>query len=168
LEREGATIIAVSGEAIITVRSNLGPSPSREDGDQIESVAGENPPLFCIAVHKAVAASGGADRTVRLWDVSLDALVLKSELHGHEGNIICLSFSTPASGDTLCSGSDDGAVKVWQMSGHRASLRWTLRGNGPVFCLASSPTGTMIACGCEAMDVALYDTLLGERVGALR
>ena len=56
-------------------------------------------------------ASGGADKTIRLWDVKKGQLL--QILDNHEAQILSLSFSPKD--QTLVSGSADRTVKVWQL-----------------------------------------------------
>src|SRR5581483_2543301 len=58
-------------------------------------------------------ASGGLDRTVRLWDVATGQ-ALGPSLTGHTNGVTGLAF-TP-DGRTLVSGSSDGAIRLWDVS----------------------------------------------------
>lgn len=57
-------------------------------------------------------ATGGADATARVWDVSSGQQVLS--LAGHNGSVVNLAFSPD--GRTLSSGSLDGTVKLWAVT----------------------------------------------------
>jgi WD40 repeat protein len=58
-------------------------------------------------------ASGGEDRTVRLWDVA-QALAERDVLAAHVGGVVSLAF-TP-DGQTLASGGSDGQIRTWAVS----------------------------------------------------
>jgi WD40 repeat protein len=104
-------------------------------------------------------ASGGTDRTVRLWRAKgrQDALVL----HGHTGTVTQLAFSRD--GRRLGSLSEDGTARIWE-AGPQAGLP-VLRGHTSyVYPVAFSPDGQWIASGSWEPDgtVRLWDALTGE------
>ncbi len=57
-------------------------------------------------------ASGGADRTVKLWDVSSGELT--RTLEGHGDIIRSVVFSPD--GRQIASGSDDGMIRIWHVA----------------------------------------------------
>jgi WD40 repeat protein len=57
-------------------------------------------------------ASGGKDKTVRLW--SVDGKLLKT-FRGHTAWVNSLSFSSDSRGNILASASDDGTVNIWTL-----------------------------------------------------
>jgi WD40 repeat protein len=63
-------------------------------------------------------ASGGQDRLIRLWDVSTGRELVRWE--GHEAAVTSLTFHPD--GNTLVSGSEDGTLKLWNLSYIRKEL----------------------------------------------
>ncbi|KAJ7794497.1 WD40-repeat-containing domain protein [Mycena olivaceomarginata] len=57
-------------------------------------------------------ASGSDDETVRIWDASTGAEVMKME--GHSGLVSSVAFSPD--GARVVSGSDDDTVRIWDAS----------------------------------------------------
>ncbi len=56
-------------------------------------------------------ATGGADRTLRLWNVATGQIAAQSELAGAINQV---AFS--AAGDLLLTGGEDGSVRIWQVA----------------------------------------------------
>ena len=57
-------------------------------------------------------ASGSADNTVKLWDVTRQPKAPKATLSGHGGRVLSVYFSPD--GTTLASGSADGGIRMWK------------------------------------------------------
>jgi WD40 repeat protein len=72
---------------------------------------GATPPGLVVTVVERLA-SGGADKTVKLWDLATGQEVLS--LKGHARRVNSISFSSD--GNRLASGTDlgEGAVRVWE------------------------------------------------------
>ncbi|MFL5318623.1 MAG: WD40 repeat domain-containing protein, partial [Myxococcaceae bacterium] len=64
-------------------------------------------------------ASGGWDKTVRLWD--LDSAKLRATLNGHEGYVARVAFDP--SGTLLASAAWDGTVIIWDVATQRQLVR---------------------------------------------
>ncbi|MEB3882669.1 WD40 repeat domain-containing protein, partial [Lyngbya sp. CCY1209] len=95
--------------------------------------------VFAIAVSPdgQIFASGGDDKTIKLW--SMDGELLHS-FSAHDGRIWKLAFSPD--GQILASASEDGTVKLWQPDGKPvAELD---RGGGAIWGLAFHPRGNLM------------------------
>ena len=87
-------------------------------------------------------ASGGWDRTIRLWDASTGAEVRR--YLGHEGFVRGLAFSPD--GERIASCGEDKSVKLWSVASDRELA--TFHGHHHyVACVAFSPDGHRIATG---------------------
>jgi WD40 repeat protein len=107
-------------------------------------------------------ASGGTDRTVRLWRAAgrQEALVL----HGHTGTVTQLAFT--GDGRRLCSVGEDGAARLWE-AGPQAGLPVLRDHTLYVYPVAYSPDGKSLASGSGDGTVRLWDTEpLAERYRA--
>lgn len=99
----------------------------------------------------ALLASGGQDRTVRLWRVAstpatLATLVPVGALEGLTGDTHFLEFSPD--GSSLFAADDDGLVMAWRLDGDRvdAGSRTTVvQHGGAVSALAVAPDGRYLA-----------------------
>ena len=85
---------------------------------------------------------------------------------GHQDRVETVAFSP--NGQTLASASDDGAVRLWDVRGHRA-LGAPLRGRkGAVLGVAFSPDGRTLASGGDDGTVRLWGGILWTDLADLR
>jgi len=99
-----------------------------------------------------VLISGGADRTVKMWN--LDNYDLVRTYRGHKDFVTGLAFSP--TGKILAASSLDGSIRVWSSSG--PALRRTLYGHkGRVGALAFSPDGELLASASDDGQVRIWD-----------
>jgi WD40 repeat protein len=98
-------------------------------------------------------ASGGADKTIRLWDIKGN--LIGEPFQGHEGSVNSVAFSPD--GNIVISGSDDGTLRLWNINGN--SIAELLQGHeSEVLSVAFSPDGQMIVSGSRNGIVRLWDT----------
>jgi WD40 repeat protein len=96
-------------------------------------------------------ASGGIDRTIKLWARTSGELV--RTFLGHEGYIRGLAFSPDSR--RIVSASEDMSVKLWQVSSDRELA--TFHGHTHfVNCVAFSPDGQHVASGGLDQTVKLW------------
>src|SRR5262249_38968863 len=120
-------------------------------------------------------ASGGRDKTVRLWDAATGSEY--AVLTGHEGTVECVAFSPD--GKTLASAAWDRTVKLWEVA--TGKERATLKGHKlQVLSAAFTPDGrTLATTSGEAEspivdtnekpgEIKLWDAATGEELTSLR
>ncbi|MFV2066941.1 MAG: WD40 repeat domain-containing protein, partial [Pirellulales bacterium] len=83
-------------------------------------------------------------------------------LEEHTDWIRGLAFSP--NGQTLASCSDDGTLKLWDVSGDEAQLRTSFSHAGWVLSVAFSPDGAVVATGCKDRYVRLWNADTGEAI----
>ncbi|MBW2708813.1 MAG: WD40 repeat domain-containing protein [Deltaproteobacteria bacterium] len=107
-------------------------------------------------------ASGSADKTVRVWDVSRKRAV--HTLKGHKNYIYALAWFPD--GKRLISGSFDHTLMIWDpKTGRRIK---TLTGHGDdVVSVAVSPDGRHIVSGSDDKTLRLWDGRSGAFVKVL-
>jgi WD40 repeat protein len=107
----------------------------------------------------AVLATGGQDRTIRLWAMPGGDLV--TTIRGHEDWISCLAFSEQT--DVLASGSEDTTVRLWQIP--QGSSLGCLRGHQKaVRCVAFHPTRDFVASGDEDGQIRFWNSKSGREI----
>jgi WD40 repeat protein/predicted Ser/Thr protein kinase len=112
------------------------------------SLNGHRKDVTCLAFSPdgRLLATGGADGSVRLWEIATGRQ--QTCLWKHQGEVSGLAFAPD--GKTLASGANE--VILWDVAEGQALL--VLRGNtGPVHALAFSPDGEVLAAGGLAMDL---------------
>jgi WD40 repeat protein len=114
-------------------------------------------PAHCAAVSPdgKLYASGGQDKTVRVWEAATGKNV--ATLERHTGTVCSVCFGA---GGLLASGGADKSVIVWDAGAGK--VRSELKGHtGAVACLATGPTG-LLASGSEDGTVRVWDVGTGR------
>ena len=96
-------------------------------------------------------ATGGWDKTIRLWDRATGAPL--QTLIGHRGFVRGLAFSPD--GSHLVSGSEDKSVRRWDLAGGEENAAFHGH-TGFVHCVAFSPDGALAASGSLDGTVKLW------------
>ena len=107
--------------------------------------------------------SCGVNSLIKVWDAATWDLV--QTLEGHEGRILCLSYSPD--GEQLTSASRDKSIKQWDPV--TGLLLRSLKGHeGRIPCIAYSPDGKTLASGSEDKTIRLWHSTSGSPAGILR
>jgi hypothetical protein len=123
-------------------------------------LSGHDNQVFCLAFNPAnggMVATGSADNTVRLWDVTTGQTT--AVLRGHRDTVSGVAFS--ADGKTLATSSFDRTVRLWDVATARNTA--TLEGHrDAIHDVAFNPSdGTMLATVSNDGTVRLWDVAIG-------
>ena len=99
-------------------------------------------------------ASGGGDRTVRLWDLAVPGAP-SSVLGRHDDAVLRVRFSPD--GKYLASSSKDTSIRLWDLSSPGTPPALLHGHESAVWALAFSPDSKILASGAEANGVLLWD-----------
>jgi WD40 repeat protein/tRNA A-37 threonylcarbamoyl transferase component Bud32 len=123
-------------------------------------------PVGCVAQHAGtgVAASGGTDGVVLLWDRRDGGL--RHTLPGHTGPVTGLAFSPD--GTRLASASADGTIVLWDREGKRRGS-CSAQGPGTAFtCLAFAPLSDRLLAGTRDGRILVFDVRQLGQMATLR
>jgi mono/diheme cytochrome c family protein len=106
-----------------------------------------------------LAASGGEDRTVRVWDVETGKAI--AVLEGHTDEVLCVTFS--ADGKFVLSGGRDRTVRLWDVANAREVRRF-LGHTDTVRAVAIDGRGLRALSAGADRSMRLWDVARGGEV----
>ena len=130
-------------------------------GDEMARLEGHKEAVYSVAfcpTHGSKLASGGEDKTVRLWDVATKQMTIL-DIFGHTDRVWCVAFSPD--GTRLASGSKDKTIRLWDVETER--MVKLLEGpKGDVHFVSFSPDGQLLASSSFDDKIRIWDTEQGK------
>jgi WD40 repeat protein len=141
-----------------------GCGPGASDPDELRTLSGHSGYLCSVAFRPdgKQLASGGADGTIRFWDVASGEC--QRTLDGHAEWVHSVAFSPD--GRFLASGGRDALVKLWDVSSGK-QLKAFAADSELVKSVAYSPDGRLLAsCGRDKV-IRVWDIASGDALKTL-
>jgi WD40 repeat protein len=130
-------------------------------GKDFLELKGHRGVIYAVALSPTgkLLASGGDDKTLRLWDLTSGKEI--RALGSHAQRIRCVCFSRD--GKLAASASDDGTVRIWNVAAGK-ELHQLAAHSQPVTTLAFSPDGKVLVSGGRNRRLCLWDVATGKVV----
>lgn len=124
-----------------------------ETGTQVKTLAEHSGWVLgtCFSSSGSVLATASWDKSICIWDPSTGEHI--STYLDHAKGVWSVDFHPYLSG-VLCSASEDGTVKIWDLREGKATRNLTAGHSDAVCCAKWSPDGTMIASGSADAKVS--------------
>ncbi|HEY9808561.1 MAG TPA: serine/threonine-protein kinase [Halomicronema sp.] len=135
-------------------------------GQRLHNFIGHNSWIRALTISSngKLMASGGDDRTIRLWDIE-KRFRMRSVANTHSDAVTALAI-TPK-GDTLVSGSRDKTIRLWRLPSVNRFLTISAH-NGPVNALVITPNGKILASASDDRTVKLWNLDTGKSLRTLK
>jgi WD40 repeat protein/serine/threonine protein kinase len=130
-----------------------------------KTLRGHDGPIHSVGVNATgkYIVSGGADKTIRVWDPTTGAEL--ATLRGHTDQVLCVAISP--SGKRIASASADGTIKIWDAQNYAEVM--TLSGHQlAVSCIAWSPDEKKLTSGSLDKTIRVWDVTTGREIMTLR
>jgi WD40 repeat protein len=114
-----------------------------------------------ISPDSRLVAKGGSDGKIAIWQMDRGQNILN--LKAHAGHVVGLVFT--ADSQRLISSSFDRTIKIWDIQSQICLQTWQLL--APVYRIALSPDGRMLASSSNCGDVLLWDVATGQLIKTL-
>ncbi|MGW4639274.1 caspase, EACC1-associated type [Sphaerisporangium sp. NPDC004334] len=159
----GSTLIELWNPAGPTLLHTLAGHTDAPD-PRITGSSGASIPALAFSPDGKILASGGFDRSVRLWDGITGAT--QAVLTGHTGGVESLAFHPD--GKILASAGYDATVRLWDPVRGHALDALPAGGTEKLLNVAFSPDGKILAAGGLGRGITLWDAHTRDHSGTLK
>lgn len=124
-----------------------------DDGTHLQTIAGHSSWVLgaCFSTSGSLLATASWDKSIGIWDAHTGQHINKYS--DHTGGVWSVAFH-PHSSTVLCSSSEDGSVKVWDLREGKVTQDLTSGHSDAVYCARWSPDGSLIASGSADTKVS--------------
>ena len=151
---------SLDGGKLVSSETLTPRSKAARNGDALSILSGHGGRVICVktAWHGDRLLSGGADRTVRLWDLAANGGKCLNSLSGHFGWVTSVHYWGP---NTIISASTDRSVALWDSRARNSPL-FTLRHHAaPVSDILVGPrTDPTVVTAASDGSIAAWDLRL--------
>jgi WD40 repeat protein len=129
-------------------------------------ITGHDGEIRCVAFHPdgSMIATGGVDRTLRLWDTASGAQRHRMR-HPGEERVLCVAFSPD--GSRVATGGDGNDLFIWDTASG-AQVQRLVGHTAQVEAVAFSPDGTRLASGSGDSTIRIWDLADGRSLQTLK
>lgn len=124
-------------------------------GAQVKTLAGHSGWVLGTSFSSSMLATASWDKTIGIWDPNTGQHV--HSYTDHTEGVWSVDFH-PHSSEILCSASEDGTVKTWDLREDKPTRNFAFGHSNAVYCAKWSPYGTMIASGSADTKVCIHKT----------
>jgi WD40 repeat protein/tRNA A-37 threonylcarbamoyl transferase component Bud32 len=159
LRHEVACLAVVEPSGVVLAGQGVTVRGWDAEGREVLKLSGHNGAVRSVAVSAdgKRAASGGDDRTVRVWDLERGREVYRFTRHRDSVTGVALS----ADGRLVLSGSRDQTLRLWEAANGKEVQGFPVP-RGPVLCAALTPDGGAACSGHFDTTLRLWDLRTGR------
>jgi WD40 repeat protein len=137
--------------------------------DELTTLRGHLRPVNGLSFNPAAdqLASGGWDKSVRLWDLRAKTQRVLTAANDHADSVTVVRFN--ADGAKLASASKDGTIREWTMADGSVQVFKPNGDGAPIIMrdVSFSPDGSLIAAACDDGQIRVWNNLDGRLLSSL-